>query len=756
MKKVISKLFSLLMICTLTFVLAACGSCSPDEEIPYKTNFTYDETKPNSTVLKEGYISLENENANGEIDEQGYYTVAGQRIKTKSVYKTYYINEPKDQKFNYLTNTWTYNSEHYTNMVDGLVENDKYGNLVGALAVGYKQENINGKDVWTFQLKEGVAWVDNKTGQVVSEVKAQNFVDALAYVLNPSNASGTVGIVTNLIDGSYEYYNAYAKILAKENAQNKLANGDKLSDAEKEALKVEITAEMKEQAKFENVGVKAIDDYTVQYTLYGPTPYFLSSLTYSPFLPVDYEYVKIIGTEFGSDENHILVNGAFRITEHEFETIMIYEKNENYYDKAHVYVEKVEKLYYASTNDENTARKWFEKGYIDSFTVRLDGNDVDGYNKYVAGEDGTGTVLNPASELCNPILSVGDATYIGYFNYNRTYFEYNDSSLIKTAAEKQATTKAVVNKNFRKGFLYGLDVLTYLTMHNASAPYEWLMRGYTNRELVSFSHTYNGINVTDYADIVDIIYNEKQGTNGVSLSGINQGGDPIFDEIKARAYLEKAKIELLASGLSASDFPIKVDFIGNQVATIRNIELQMLNRFNNMAEGIVEIRINVPNSDDQDSDWGSLYSNFDFSMWSGWGPDYADPSTYLHTCVVGGDLVEYFGFGTAETSELENEILGAYTALYDKANAITDPTKLAERYYAFAEAEYHLIYEDAIIIPWLTQSGYSASVSRTIPWQAGRASYGLTSDKLKNVIVSDSIITKEIRNAITEAYKNGK
>ena len=64
--------------------------------------------------------------------------------------------------------------------------------------------------------------------------------------------------------------------------------------------------------------------------------------------------------------------------------------------------------------------------------------------------------------------------------------------------------------------------------------------------------------------------------------------------------------------------------------------------------------------------------------------------------------------------------------------------------------------DTSIIIPWLTQSGYVASVSRTIPWQAGRATYGLTSDKLKNVVVSADIITKEIRNAITKAYHEGK
>ncbi|QWB95884.1 hypothetical protein KHQ89_08235 [Mycoplasmatota bacterium] len=122
--------------------------------------------------------------------------------------------------------------------------------------------------------------------------------------------------------------------------------------------------------------------------------------------------------------------------------------------------------------------------------------------------------------------------------------------------------------------------------------------------------------------------------------------------------------------------------------------------------------------------------------------------------IVGGDMVEQLGFdGTEATAALEEEVLGGYTALYDAAAAITDVARTDERYQAFAEAEYALIYEYGIVIPWLTQSGYSAVVSNTVPFQAGRASYGLTEDKLKNVIVTDSAITKDQRAAVVAWYE---
>lgn len=758
MKKVLIKLFSFITVCVLALVLVACGSCNHEEDKPRpKTEFKYDASKPKNTELKEGYTSLDGEHENGPVDSEGYYTVGGKKIKTKNEYKTTYVTEIANYKLNYLTNTWTYNSEHYTNMVDGLVENDKYGNIKGALAKGYKQTSKGDKDVWTFQLKEGVAWVDNETGKEYSEVVAQNFVDGIKYVLDPVNGSGTISIVMGLIDGSAEYYQANLAIQAKESAEAKQKAGQKLTDEEKEALEFEITDEVKEAAKFESVGVKAISKYEVEYTLYTKTPYFLSSLTYSPFLPVDQDYLDEIGTDFGQTVNYILVNGAFRVSEHIYGNKIVYTKNDKYYDIEHVYVDKVTKLFYGSSNTKDTARRWFERGDIDAFNVNLSGADAEGYKKYVAGEDGKGDVMNPASELCNPILSVGDSTFIGYFNFVRTAFEYNDNTLIKNDREKVATAAAVANKNFRKGFLYGLNIELILEHYNSARPYEWLMRGYTNRELVQFTHNYDGVEVSDYADVVDLVYNKKQGTTGVTLTGINQKGDPIFDEAKAKSYFAQAKKELIESGaLTEADFPIKIDVIGSLDKIFNNYQLRMYNKLQAIADGVIEVHNNYPTDETQDTNWGSMINNYDFSMWSGWGPDYADPATFLHTMIVGGDLVEQLGFGTAESAELEEKILGEYTKLYNKAAAITDSSKLADRYYAFAEAEYQLIYEDALIIPWLTQSGYVASVSRTIPWQAGRATYGLTSDKLKNVVVSDQIITKEIRNAITKAYQEGK
>ena len=111
---------------------------------------------------------------------------------------------------------------------------------------------------------------------------------------------------------------------------------------------------------------------------------------------------------------------------------------------------------------------------------------------------------------------------------------------------------------------------------------------------------------------------------------------------------------------------------------------------------------------------------------------------------------------TDEQKTLMHELLGEYTEMYEEGIQYTDVSQLSKRFKEFAEAEYYAIYEKAIIIPYYTRSGLYPTVSRVIPHQAGKAGYGLNSDKLKNVIVSENPITQEQRTAINNAYEANK
>ena len=745
------KMKKLVLACSSLLAISALASCAgPKSEgdlydIDYKLG--------NPGQLAEGFTDLANKNANGAIDSEGYYTAGGQKFKVKDTFKTTYATEPDDAFFNYLINTWTYNSFHYCNMVDGLVENDKYGNIVGAIALGYKSSiNADGSQTWTFQLRENAEWCDNETGKKVANVTANDFVSGAKYVLNPANASGTTSLLTQWIKGAAEYSEAL---------------GEYQADPSKEA------------PDFASVGVKAVSDYVLEYTLIEPTPYFLSVLTYSPYLPVYEQFVEEEGTEFGKTVNDILVNGAFRITEHTFQDKMVYAKNFHYYDRDHVYVKHVERKFVPGEATLDTTRTWFEAGLIDSFTVNED--DEAGWNAYVKGAEGTGTLKNPAAANCNAIQSYGDATYVGYFNFNRTFYEY-EGGITKSDAQKRDAAKAVLNKHFRNGFLWGMDVIKYLKRFSSDEPQNYLMRGFTNKELDS-------ANGKDYTDYVNDEFNKNQGTTGVSLVGIDNGSDPVYNTTKALAAFTAARTELAAEGVS---FPVYIDYIGSRNAQLQVYEREMIASLEEASkvggEYTVKINYNVPKDATQNTNWGSVKDNFDFSMWSGWGPDYADPNTYLHCYCIYGDMLKHNGLPTDPTQlgakelgqflpqkyqdlvtgsgdnkdysaaikKLQEDALGAYDAAYKIGAGIVDPTKKVERFEKFAEAEYKLIFDESIVIPWYSQNGYYASVSKTIPWQAGRATYGLTSDKYKNVIVTEDAITKDQRKAVTDEYDAGK
>ena len=694
--------------------------------------------------IRPGYTSLANQNANGPIDDQGYYTAGGIKFKTKDTLKTTYATEPTKDLFNYLTNTWTYNSYHYCNMVDGLVENDKYGNIVGALAIAYKTTiNGDGTQTWSFQLREDANWVKNDDGSVYAQVKAQDFVSSAEYVLNALNGAGAANLYTDFIVGAKAYLDG-------------------------------------ETEDFDTVGVKAPEDFIIEYTLKEPTPYFITCLTYSPFLPVNGEFLENEGTDFGTTVNDILVNGAFRITEHTPENKIVYTKNSSYYDAEHVYLNKVERKFVPGDATPDTTRTWYEAGEIDSFAVSA--KDKTGYAKYVTGgEQGEGSLKNPVDPSCNGVQSYYTATFIGYWNFNRDFYEFADDAHTTTEQERKDTNIAIYNKDFRLGFFYGLDAEAFMKQLDPVEPYNYIMRGYTNKELVSAGGK-------DFTDFVNDVYNEKQGLSGedaVSLIGIDNGGDPVHDNDKAHEYFVKAKAALDAANVT---YPIYIDMLGDMEVEAHAFEKDMVKALEEAAtvDGVkmVKCNFNVPSSNDQNTDWGSIHSNYDFSLWSGWGPDYADPKTFAHTWIIYGDMVEYSRLPSSESdlatmelspyvpqkyqdlkvgddasaalAAMQEDLLGEYTELYRIADAIVDGDKLVERYEAFAEAEYNLIYESAIIAPWYTRNGYSAQVAKTVPWQAGRASYGLTSDKYKNVIAIENPITQEQRARVTDEYNAGK
>ncbi len=721
----------LLKTLTIVSLLSLLGAC--------KKTTASNSAKPDTPnwygTLKEGYTSLENQAANPQIDESGNYTVAGQTFSTKNTYNSIFQTEP--DSYNYLSTPWQYNALHFVNMVDGLISNNQYGSTYGGLALGYKvTENADGSETWTFQLKEGVKWINNEDGKVYGEVKADDFVCGLEYVLDPINSSEFAYLPCGVIKNAQDYYSSKAAYLKDPTV--------KVMD-------------------FSEVGIKAVDDYTIEYTLVEPTPYFLTCLTYSVYYPVSRSWLDEKGSAFGETQNDILVNGAFRLTNHVASSKSVFTKNPYYYDVEHVYVDNVNLAFIGKSASIDQARKLYENGTIDSFNVQS--TDTEGYTKYVTGTDGSGSTNNPVDPNCSPVASTDQFCFIAYFNYIRTNYEYDNVAHKKTSSEKEDTQKAILNTDFRKGFLYGLNVMEYLKYYNQGDPVQRLNRTYTVKGLAQDK------NGKDYTSYVEDEFNKQQGTTDVKLIGtdISESGsseDPIYNAEKAKEYFHKAKEALAQEGVTAEH--IYIDVIGAMDPTEFGYQQAMFKSIENNSDGWIVMNVSTPTSNDQDSKWGNKDNNYDFSMQMGWGADYGDPKSFLHTlvgetfdsegnCIDIGDNLSYLGFtGDKSEKELSDKLLGNYTNLYNEAIKFNTKENYSERLSAFAKAEYDLIYEDAIVLPWYTRSGIYNVVGKVIPHQGSQANYGNNSDKFVNTVVSSAAITRAQREAIEKDYKTHK
>ncbi len=108
------------------------------------------------------------------------------------------------------------------------------------------------------------------------------------------------------------------------------------------------------------LGVVAMDDYTLQITLNDPTPYFLGLLNHSSTYPVHRATVLQFGSTF-SRPGKLVSNGAYILKDWVVRSRIVLEKNENYWDADNVIIERV---YYYPYEDQSTALKQFRAGEL--------------------------------------------------------------------------------------------------------------------------------------------------------------------------------------------------------------------------------------------------------------------------------------------------------------------------------------------------------------------------------------------------------
>ena len=256
--------------------------------------------------------------AEGDVSEGGKYA-------EEQVYKTVYAEEI--QTINYLTTATNVEFALAANLVDTLVDYDKYGVIQPALAESWSASEDG--LTWTFKIRKGVKWVDYE-GNEVAETTANDFVNAAQYLLTPENESATANVFYDVIKNAEEYF-----------------NGD-ITD-------------------FSQVGVKAEDDYTLVYTLKKPIPYFESMLTYVCFFPAYGPFLEEMGDQFGTTNSALLYNGAYLLTDFEPQMQRILKKNPTYWDAENIYIGELNYRY----NKEATAlaAEMYKRGEISDVSI---------------------------------------------------------------------------------------------------------------------------------------------------------------------------------------------------------------------------------------------------------------------------------------------------------------------------------------------------------------------------------------------------
>ena len=237
---------------------------------------------------------------------------AGSGSADTSSYTILYSSQPST--LNYLTTASDLEMTVGANCVDTLLEFDNKGVLKEGLATEWTFDEPT--LTWTFTLRDE-NWVD-MNGEVVAAVTAQDFVDALRYELTPDYAASNVGLVTSYIAGAEDYYN-YQVNLA--NANNGLVDDDGTTYTVDGSGVVTVTTpgsdpQTFEPVDFESVGVKAVDDHTLTYTLTYDFPGFLSLLVYLPYEPAYGPLLEEMGDQFATSAETTYSCGAFYLSEY--------------------------------------------------------------------------------------------------------------------------------------------------------------------------------------------------------------------------------------------------------------------------------------------------------------------------------------------------------------------------------------------------------------------------------------------------------
>ena len=624
-----------------------------------------------------------------------------------TTYTVLYARQPAT--LNYLICSADPDLYHGTHCVDTLVEYDSRGKIREGLATSWEWDADT--LTWTFHLRDE-NWVDY-TGAVLGPVTAQDFVDALAYLLDPDYASGTASLVTPYVAGAEDYYNY---CVWRNNANNGTVAEDGTTYTIDAAGTVTLTAADGSTTTcpavdFSSVGVCAVDEHTLTYTLNYDFPGFLSLLNYAPFEPAYGPMLAELGDQFCTSAETACNCGAFYLAEYTPLESWVMKKNPENYDKDNVYIDTIRYIY----NQEAliSGPEMVRRGEIDQATISSDILD-----SWLADDTTKDMVSMERPET--------GKSYFYFFNFLPYAHQFPNWNTTGVDAQYQPDNwvKAVNSTNFRKAFLYAINPAVTLAVTAREGDENYKLHTITPP---SFCANSKGVDYTECGALAKVTDH--------------------FNEATAKQYRDAAVQELTAAGAT---FPIKVQYPYNPAVVDWDKQCQV---FKQQVEGVlndgfdfVEIIITQGPSDNF-LNAVRRAGAYEFMSYY-WGADYSDPETEVYPFYQeAGDRGTCYAFlrtGVEDgiiTGETADYVM-TYMDMVEKAKAIT--ADLDARYAAFADAEAYLI-ENALVIPLsLPVPPYIAT--RLNLWEGQYAPTGFSTNRLKGIHILDHYVSMDEYN----------
>jgi len=197
---------------------------------------------------------------------------------------------------------------------EGLTRIGKDGTIVAGAAERW--ETSSDGLVWTFYIRKDAKWSDGK------DVTANDFVYSWKRTVNPETAA------------DYAYYIYFIK------------NGEQINAGE---------------ADVDTLGVRAVDDKTLEVTLENPCQFFTEIVAFPALVPLREDIISVNKDKWALNPSTYVGNGPYKLTSWEHDSKITFEKNEYYWDKNSIVAPKIE---WYLMNDQNAILSAFKNGQV--------------------------------------------------------------------------------------------------------------------------------------------------------------------------------------------------------------------------------------------------------------------------------------------------------------------------------------------------------------------------------------------------------